>query len=151
MDVPPISPLIFYRDPRAALDFLERAFGFETRLVVDDGQGGVIHSETTYLGHVVMVSGPPSGAWASPLDLGGKRTGSVHVQVPDGIDALCEQARKAGAKIEREPADQPYGDRVFTCLDPEGHSWSFGQTIEAMSAVQMTEATGHKITTSLEG
>ena len=27
----PISPLLFYRDPKAALDFLERAFGFETR------------------------------------------------------------------------------------------------------------------------
>ncbi|HEX3408452.1 MAG TPA: VOC family protein, partial [Caulobacteraceae bacterium] len=125
-------------------------FGFETRMVVDDGQGGVIHSETIFRGHVVMVSGPPSGQWASPLDLSGKRTGSVHVQVPDGIDALCEQARGAGAKIEREPADQPYGDRVFTCLDPEGHSWSFGQTIELMSAGEQAAATGRKITTSLE-
>ena len=39
MDVPPISPLLFYRDAKAALDFLERAFGFETRLLVDDGAG----------------------------------------------------------------------------------------------------------------
>jgi uncharacterized glyoxalase superfamily protein PhnB len=151
MDVPPISPLIFYRDPRAALDFLERAFGFETRMVVDDGQGGVIHSETQYQGHVVMVSGPPNGQWASPADLGGRRTGAVHVQVPDGIDALCEQARRAGAKIEREPADQAYGDRVFTCLDPEGHSWSFGQEIRQMSAAEQAAVTGRKITTSLEG
>jgi uncharacterized glyoxalase superfamily protein PhnB len=131
MDVPPISPLLFYSDPKAALEFLERAFGFETRLLVEDGKGGVVHSETTYEGHVVMVSGPPSGKWASPLDLDGRRTGSVHVQTPGGLDALCERARAAGAKIEREPADQPYGDRVFTCLDPEGHSWSFGQTLDA--------------------
>jgi uncharacterized glyoxalase superfamily protein PhnB len=152
MDVPPISPLIFYRDARAALDFLERAFGFETRMVVDDGEGGVIHSETTFLGHVVMVSGPPPAGskYASPLDLEGRRTGSIHVQVPDGLDALCEQARAAGAKIEREPADQPYGDRVFTCLDPERHAWSFGQTIVAMSADEMSAATGHKVTTSRE-
>ena len=73
------------------------------------------------------------------------------MQVQAGVDALCERARAAGAKIEREPADQPYGDRVFTCLDPEGHSWSFGQTIQAMSADEMTAATGHKVTTSLEG
>jgi uncharacterized glyoxalase superfamily protein PhnB len=145
MDVPPISPLLFYRDARAALEFLERAFGFETRLMVDDGQGGVIHSESAFEGHVVMISGPPSGQWASPLDLDGKRTGSVHVQVPDGIDALCEKARAAGARIEREPADQPYGDRVFTCLDPEGHSWSFGQTLQLMSADEMTQATGHVV------
>src|ERR1700722_2929243 len=151
MDVPPISPQLFYRDARAALAFLERAFGFETRMMVDDGQGGVIHSESAFEGHVVMVSGPPSGQWASPLDLDGKRTGSVHVQVPGGIDALCERARAAGGRIEREPADQPYGDRVFTCLDPEGHSWSFGQTLALMSQGDMAEATGHKIATSLEG
>src|SRR5579862_4751933 len=106
MDGPPISPLLFYRDAKAALDFLERAFGFETRLLVDAGQGGVIHSESEFEGHVVMVGGPPRGSWASPLDLGGKRTGSVHVQVEAGIDAICERARAAGAKIEREPADQ---------------------------------------------
>ena len=145
MDVPPISPLLFYRDAKAALDFLERAFGFETRMMVDDGQGGVIHSESVYEGHVVMVCGPPPGTYASPLDLGGRRTGSVHVQVPGGIDALCEQARAAGARIEREPADQPYGDRVFTCLDPEGHSWSFGQTLQILSADEMTKATGHVV------
>lgn len=151
MDVPPITPLLFYRDAKAGLDFLERAFGFETRMVVDDGQGGVIHSETVYQGCVVMVAGPPSGQWASPADLGGRRTGSVHVQVQGGIDAICEQARRAGAKIEREPADQAYGDRVFTCLDREGHSWSFGQTIQVMSAEEQAGATGRKITTSLEG
>jgi uncharacterized glyoxalase superfamily protein PhnB len=118
--------------------------------LVDDGQGGVIHSESAFEGHVVMVSGPPSGAWASPADLGGKRTGSVHVQVKGGIDALCERARAAGARIEREPADQPYGDRVFTCLDPEGHSWSFGEELKAMNAAEQAAATGRKITTSLK-
>jgi len=151
MDVPPISPLLFYRDAKAALDFLERAFGFETRLLVDDGQGGVVHSESAFEGHVVMVCGPPAGKYASPLDLDGKRTGSVHVEVHDGLDALCERARAAGARIEREPADQPYGDRVFTCLDPEGHSWSFGQEVKAMTTDEMAGATGHKIATSLEG
>ena len=149
MDVPPISPLLFYRDARAALDFLERAFGFETRMVVDDGQGGVIHSESVFLGHVVMVCGPPPGTYASPLDLGGRRTGSVHVQLHDGLDGLCERARAGGATIEREPADQPYGDRVFTCLDPEGHSWSFGQTVHSLTPEEMAAATGRDISEGL--
>jgi uncharacterized glyoxalase superfamily protein PhnB len=151
MNVPPICPLIFYRDARAGLDFLERAFGFETRMVVDDGKGGVIHSETVFEEMVVMVSGPPPEGYASPLDLGGRATGSICVQLKGGVDALCERARAAGAVIEREPSDQAYGDRTFGCRDPEGHRWFFGQEIKQMSADDMAKATGHKITTSLEG
>ncbi|HEX3918070.1 MAG TPA: VOC family protein [Caulobacteraceae bacterium] len=149
MDLPAITPLLFYRDPRAALKFLEDAFGFETRLVVDDGQGGVIHSETTFAGGVLMVSGPPSGLWATPSEIGGQRTGSVHLQLSAGIDGHCERARAAGATIDREPADQPYGDRVYTCRDLEGHSWSFGQTLELLSAGDMAAATGRDIKATL--
>jgi uncharacterized glyoxalase superfamily protein PhnB len=151
MDRPDISPLLFYRDARAALAFLEAAFGFETRLLVDDGKGGVIHSETWLGDGMVMVSGPPFDRWASPRDLDGRRTGSVHIQLKRGIDAVCERARAAGARIEREPTDQIYGDRSFTCLDLEGQSWSFGQTIKAMTADEQSEATGHRIDTSLKG
>ena len=151
MNVPPICPLIFYRDARAGLDFLERAFGFETRMVVDDGQGGVIHSETVFDDMVVMVSGPPPENYASPIELGGKATASICVQVKSGVDALCERARAAGAVIVREPSDQAYGDRTFGCHDPEGHAWFFGQEIKAMTAEQMAASTGRKITTSPEG
>jgi uncharacterized glyoxalase superfamily protein PhnB len=142
MRIPPISPLLVYRDPRAALDFLERAFGFETRMVVELPNGGVPHSESVFEGHVVIVVGPPMGPAVSPLDIDGRMTGHVHVQLERGIDELCERARAAGAKIEREPADQPYGDRVFTCLDPEGHSWSFGQTVQAMAPGDWDGQTG---------
>ncbi len=145
MDRPSVSPLLFYRDAKAALAFLEAAFGFETRLLVDDGKGGVIHSETWMGDGMVMVSGPPFDKWASPHDLGGRRTGSVHIQLRDGIDAVCERARAAGARIEREPADQAYGDRSFTCLDLEGQSWSFGQTITVMTTEEVAQATGHEI------
>ena len=142
MKVPPISPLLFYRDPKAALDFLERAFGFETRMMVETPDGGVVHSESAFEGCVVMVVGPPSHSGASPLDVAGKITGHVHVQLEQGLDALCERAKAAGARIEREPADQPYGDRVFTCLDPEGQSWSFGQEVQTMAPGDWDQATG---------
>lgn len=131
MERPPLTPVLFYRDPKAALAFLEQAFGFETELVVEDGAGGVIHSETWLGGGQLMVAGPPRELWVTPIEQDGRRTGAVHVQLTGGIDALCERARAAGATIEREPADQPYGDRIWTCLDLEGHSWSFGQTLAA--------------------
>lgn len=145
--LPTIGPLLWYRDPRAAIGWLERAFGFETRLIVDDGQGGVIHSELTLGDGYIMVVGPPSGQAVSPAAFGGRSTQSVHIQLEDGLDARCEQARAAGATIEREPDTQPYGDRVFTCRDLEDHPWSFGQTVEALSVEEMAAATGHNIET----
>jgi uncharacterized glyoxalase superfamily protein PhnB len=143
--LPTIGPLLWYQNPRAAIAWLEQAFSFETRMVVDDGRGGVIHSELRLGDGYIMVVGPPSGAAVSPAQFGGRSTQSVHIQLDEGLDARCEQARAAGAAIEREPADQPYGDRVFTCRDLEDHPWSFGQTVEAMTPAQMAEATGRKI------
>lgn len=142
-----VTPVAFYRDPMAAIAWLEKAFGFETRMVVEDGKGGVIHSELAFHDGYIMVVGPPSGRAVSPAAFGGRSTQAVHVQLADGLDELCEQARAAGAAIEREPADQPYGDRVFTCRDLEDHPWSFGQTVQALSLEEMERATGHKIKT----
>jgi uncharacterized glyoxalase superfamily protein PhnB len=143
--LPTIGPLLWYRDPRAAIAWLEEAFGFETRMIVDDGEGGVIHSELRLGDGYIMVVGPPKGPAVSPAAFGGRATQSVHVQLKEGLDAACEQARAAGAVIEREPETQPYGDRVFTCRDLEGHPWSFGQTVRTMTGQQMSEATGHAV------
>jgi len=147
---PSMTPVIWYRDPRAAIAWLERAFGFESQMIVDDGQGGVAHSELGLLGGMVMVVGPPRDHAVSPAQFGGRSTQSVHIQLPDGLDAHCERARAAGARIDREPETQPYGDRVYTCFDPEDHPWSFGQTLVALTTDQMAEATGHNITGHLE-
>ena len=40
-----LTPTLFYCDPIAALRFLEKAFGFETTMLVTDDQGRVGHSE----------------------------------------------------------------------------------------------------------
>jgi uncharacterized glyoxalase superfamily protein PhnB len=143
--LPTIGPLLWYRDPKTAIAWLEQAFGFETRLVVESADGGVIHSELTLGDGYIMVVGPPSGKAVSPAAFGGRSTQSVHVQLKEGLDAHCERARAAGAVVEREPATQPYGDRVYTCVDLEDHPWSFGQTVKAMTAAEMEAATGHRV------
>ena len=38
-------PVLKYEDARAAIDFLERAFGFESHAVYDGENGGVAHAE----------------------------------------------------------------------------------------------------------
>jgi uncharacterized glyoxalase superfamily protein PhnB len=142
---PSISPLLWYREPQAAIAWLERAFGFERQLVVEDGTGGIVHSELVLGDGLIMVVGPPRGKAISPMAFGGRVTQSVHVQLGAGLDAHCARARAAGAQIEREPATQPYGDRVYTCLDLEDHPWSFGQTVTALTTAEIAEATGRRI------
>jgi predicted enzyme related to lactoylglutathione lyase len=46
---------------------------------------------------------------------------TLHLEVDD-VDASTERARRSGASVEREPADQPYG-RGSVIVDPFGHRW----------------------------
>jgi uncharacterized glyoxalase superfamily protein PhnB len=144
---PSVVPLLWYDKPRAAIDWLQTAFGFETVMVVSGDEESVIHSELRFGDGAVYVVGPSSvgQGGATPDQVGGRNTQSVCVNLTTGIDAHCETARAQGARIEREPADQPYGDRVYTCRDPEGHSWAFSQPAKVMTAEEITAATGRKI------
>jgi uncharacterized glyoxalase superfamily protein PhnB len=72
--------------------------------------------------------------------MGGVTTQDVHIQLEDGIDARFERAKAAGATVVREPADQFYGDRSFMVADPEGHFWSFAQSLKVMSNEEMAAA-----------
>ena len=46
------------------------------------------------------------------------------VHVAD-VDGHFVRARAAGARIDSEPVDQPYGQREYGARDPEGHRWWF--------------------------
>jgi uncharacterized glyoxalase superfamily protein PhnB len=43
----------------------------------------------------------------------------------DNVDAHYERARAAGALIDSQPVDQPYGQREYGARDLEGHRWWF--------------------------
>lgn len=134
-----------YRDPRAALAWLETAFGFETFMLIEDAQGNVVHSEMRFGDGVLMVGGEWAAPYRSPAALDGKVTQSIHVTV-DAVDAHCERARAAGAEILSEPEDQFYGERIYRCRDPEGHIWSFAEAVRAVSREEAERASGLKIT-----
>ena len=140
-----IGPVIWYRDPRAAIAWLETAFGFERRLVVEGDDGTIAHSELTLGDGYIMVVGPPREKAVSPMQFGGRATQSVHVQLTAGVDEHYARARAAGAAITRDLATQAYGDRVYVCTDLEDHPWSFGQTVQVLSDDQVAEATGHTL------
>lgn len=150
MGYPAVIPSVVYRDPKAAQAWLERAFGFETRMLIE-GPGGddsQIHLEMSAGEGVVFIGGRWSDRVRSPLDVGGANTVFLHVHLSDGIDAHFARARDAGATVLQEPKDEFYGDRSYHVLDPEGHTWVFGQTVRSMTVGEMEQEGGVTIRTS---
>lgn len=136
---------VFYRDPRAALAWLEAAFGFERSMVVSDAEGKLVHAEMRFVDCTIIVDSEWSEYVASPASVSGKNTQSVYVRLKDGLDAHCEQARAAGADIIQEPADQFYGERQYRARDPEGHVWTFTQPIRSVSREEAERLSGLRI------
>ena len=140
-----LSSAVCYQDPKAALEWLEKAFGFETAMVITDAQGNLAHSEMRFGDSLVMIGNEWSASHKSPKSIGGLNTQTVHVHLESDIDAHCARARAAGATILQEPADQFYGDRTYRASDPEGHIWTFGQTVRVVTREEAAQASGLKI------
>ena len=141
-----LSSALFYRDPRAALAWLEKAFGFEVSMLIETAEGEVAHSQMTYGGGIIMVGSEWSADHQSPLSVGGRNTQTVSIQIDDDIDAHYRRAKEAGAVIVSEPEDQFYGDRSYRCRDPEGHIWNISQNTRTVTREEAEAATGLKIT-----
>jgi uncharacterized glyoxalase superfamily protein PhnB len=136
-----VSALV-YKDPMAAFEWLQTAFGFEPAMLITDPDGRLAHSEMTIGDGWIMVGSEWTDDHRSPAALGGKNTQTVHIQLTTDIDAHCARARAAGAEIVMEPEDQFYGDRTYRARDPEGHYWTFGQTVETVAPEAWDRATG---------
>lgn len=142
---PRISTSIFYLDPAAAIDWLCAAFGFEVRTRIEGAEGRIEHSQLTFGEGMIMVGGAgpayrdrlPDDSWkhalVSPQEVGGHTTQTLCLYVDD-VDAHCEEARAAGARIAVEPETTDYGedywqDRTYAAVDLEGHAWWFMQRL----------------------
>lgn len=110
----PVYPLLAYADADAALEWLERVFGFPAEAHRDDA-GQVVHAEVHVGDGIVMIGG-------GRLEHAGH--GWLYVGLPD-VDALHARALAAGADVSAL-TDQDYGSRDFSARDPEGNEWSFG-------------------------
>jgi uncharacterized glyoxalase superfamily protein PhnB len=121
-----------YKDAPAAIDWLCRAFGFTAQLVVPgESEGQVAHAQLCYgkgmimLGSVGAEGGSFNELMATPQQTGGRNTQSAYVIVEDPA-AHHERAVAAGAEIVMALEDKDYGGSGYSCRDPEGHVWSFG-------------------------
>ena len=135
---PALVPYLAVHDGEAALSFYETAFGAEVTLRFDGDDGRI--------GHADLVIGParffladeyPEIGVVSPRTLGGT-TVTLHLEVAD-VDATMARAAGAGATVQAEPEDQPYGHRQGTLLDPFGHRWMLSQRLESVGAEDLAD------------
>jgi uncharacterized glyoxalase superfamily protein PhnB len=145
MDRASLASALFYRDPLAAFAWLEKAFGFEPAMLITDPDNKAVHAQMSFGNGYIMIGSEWADYTASPASIGGKNTQGLHVNLDSDIDAHCATACAAGAEIEQEPADQFYGDRTYRARDPEGHVWTFAQTMRPFSPEESEKATGLKI------
>jgi uncharacterized glyoxalase superfamily protein PhnB len=108
-----------YYDAAAAIEWLERAFGFTRQVAYDDGDGVVQHAELRYGDGLVML-----GQWRGEDDHRKPGAGWAYVAVDD-LDAHHARAREAGAEIVGEIQHLDYGS-FYGARDPDGNLWSFG-------------------------
>jgi uncharacterized glyoxalase superfamily protein PhnB len=117
-----VTPVLVYPDVRAAVAWLEAAFGFEERVRIGDAH------------RAQMRVGPDAAVVVA--DVGGERVGPsgprythlVKVRVPD-VDAAFARAREQGARVVEELTTWEYGERSGVLEDIGGHRWELTQTV----------------------
>ncbi len=105
-------------DLERALAFY-RALGFE----VEDREAETPSATVAVGGARLWLFQTRSRATAArDLSLTGNPPGFDHVSLWVGdVDAAVERLKAAGLSLESEPADQPWGARATSLLDPDGN------------------------------
>jgi uncharacterized glyoxalase superfamily protein PhnB len=112
-----------YRDAAAAIDWLERALGFQTIARHEGPDGTIAHAELR-LGESVIMLGQGAEDLQDPPESPRSARVTIYVAVVN-VDALHERAQAAGADVS-DLTEQDYGSRDFSARDLEGNHWSFG-------------------------
>jgi uncharacterized glyoxalase superfamily protein PhnB len=122
---PALTPYIVVSDARRAMDWYVEVFGAQRRGELHVNADGTIGHAEVGIGDAVLMFAEASGLWPDvPVrapDSPATFSHTLHLEVDD-VDASTERARRSGASVEREPADQPYG-RGSVIVDPFGHRW----------------------------
>lgn len=117
-----VTPVLIYPDVRAAVAWLEKAFGFEERTRI--GEAHRAQLRVGYDGAVIVAD--VRGDQVPPQV--GSVTCVIKVRVPD-VDSAFLRARDAGARVIDEPTSFEYGERSCSLEDLAGHRWELTQTV----------------------
>jgi len=115
-----------------AIAFYTKAFGAKEKFRMPDEKGRIGHAEIEIGDSTIMMAdeAPQMDAFSAEHFGGSPISLLIYTE---NCDAMYAQALGAGAKRLREPADQPYGDRMSGVKDPFGYKWWIATHIKDVS------------------
>jgi len=127
-----VQPYLIFKNCNEAIDFFTKAFGAKERFRMAGPGGGTGHAEIQIGDSIIMMAdeSPQMDAFSAEHFQGSPV--SLLIYTEDG-DAVYARALAAGATSLREPADQPYGDRMSGVKDPFGYKWWIATHIKDVS------------------
>jgi uncharacterized glyoxalase superfamily protein PhnB len=117
-----ITPVLVYPDVRAAVSWLESAFGFEEKVRIGDDHRAQMRVGSD--GSIVVTD--DGGVRTAPT--AGVVTHLIKVRVAD-VDAAFARARDNGGHVVEELETHVYGERSGVIEDLAGHRWELTQTV----------------------
>ena len=110
-----VTPYLTVRDAPKIIDFLKQAFGAKlSHDPIKRPDGTLMHAQVMIGDSRIML--------AEENEMARATTSTLYLYVAN-VDAVYQQAVKAGGKTIMEPMDMFYGDRSGGVKDPSGNSW----------------------------
>jgi PhnB protein len=133
-----VTPSLVVRDAPKAIEFYKRALGAQELVRMPGPDGKIMHAELKIGDSIIFLAEEnPNMGIKSPQTLGGC-TSVLNLYVPN-VDELFKQAVNAGAKESMPVADQFWGDRYGSLVDPFGYSWGIGTHKEDLTPKEMEQ------------
>ncbi len=120
-----VQPYLIFRSSEAAIMFYTKAFGATEDLCMKGPDGRVHHASIQIGDSMIMMADESEPMEAYSAEYFNGSPVSLMVYTED-CDRMYRNALAAGAESLREPADQPYGDRMCGVKDPFGYKWHLG-------------------------
>jgi PhnB protein len=131
-----ITPYLIIKGAAAAMDFYKDVFGATEIMRMAQPDGRIGHAEMKMGDSIIMLADEyPEMDIVSPTSLGNSPVGIL--LYVDDCDSTFNKAVSRGAKVNKPLADQFYGDRSGTVIDPFGHKWTIATHVEDVLPEEM--------------
>ena len=127
--MPQIIPYLYHEDAGVAIEFMERAFGFEVVDAFKNPDGGAVMHATVKTGSGIIFVGPGMEGFGTHATPDPEHVASMAYVFVDDVDAHYIRAQAAGAQVRAKLHEHFSGNRQYTVSDPGGHRWTFAQPV----------------------